>query len=461
MDNGVFDRGESIVFERSHYDGGNNGKGNDSDPDKKDEAGDIQTGRTNLVFSLKETAVGALAACLEIFKENNVNLLHIESRPSRRFPDTYEFLVEFDDKSVDINKLLENLKAQSQYVIVHSSSHQSSVPWFPKKIRDLDHFANRILSYGSELNADHPGFKDEIYRARRKEFADIAFNYKHGQLIPRVQYTVEEVETWATVYRELKRLYKTHACREFNYIFPLLEQNCQYGENNIPQLQDVSDFLKDCTGFTLRPVAGLLSSRDFLAGLAFRVFHSTQYIRHGSMPTYTPEPDICHELLGHVPLFADPDFAQFSQEIGLASLGASDEYVKQLATLYWFTVEFGLCRQEGALKAYGAGLLSSFGELEYCLTEKPQLRNFDPSNAALTEYPITNYQPIYYVADSFSDAKIKLLEWTSRSPRPFSIKYNAYTQSIEVVDKSSLRRLLQDMRGELLLVSDAISHVSL
>ena len=98
-------------------------------------------------------------------------------------------------------------------------------------MRDLDQFANRVLSYGSELDSDHPGFRDVLYRKRRKEFADIAHQYRHNQPIPHVTYTEQEIATWATVYRELTRLYPTHACKEFNNVFPLLIDNCRLQRN--------------------------------------------------------------------------------------------------------------------------------------------------------------------------------------------------------------------------------------
>merc|ERR1712038_1748146 len=416
----------------------------------------------NIIFSLNE-AVGALAEALRIFKEHNVNLLHIESRSSVRVPG-YEFIVEIDSKVGNIEGALKIIQDQSSYFQVitrNIEDNPEAVPWFPRKIQDLDKFANQILSYGAELDSDHPGFTDPVYRKRRKEFADIAFFHKHGQKIPSIEYTAEEKATWRTVFNNLKRLYKSHACYEHNHVFPLLEENCGYNENEIPQLQRVSDFLKSTTGFQLRPVAGLLSSRDFLAGLAFRVFHSTQYIRHHSSPMYTPEPDVCHELIGHVPLFADPAFAQFSQEIGLASLGASDDDIVKLATCYWFTIEFGLCRQNGKIKAYGAGLLSSFGELEYCLSDKPKIREFEPAVTGEQEYPITEYQPIYFVTESFEDAQRKMREFANTIPRSFVARYDPYTQRIEHLDsKRQVLKNMRQVRREMGILTDATEKLS-
>ncbi|KAM8710982.1 hypothetical protein ACLKA7_017594 [Drosophila subpalustris] len=417
-----------------------------------------------LLFSPKDSSLasGTLANILAIFKQHAINLVHIESRSSLRVPG-YEFFVECDGKTGPLGRAIEDLREQCAYFNIISRDYkdnETAVPWFPRRIRDLDRFANQILSYGAELDSDHPGFTDSAYRQRRKYFADIAYNYKHGEPLPHVEYSKEEIETWGIIFRNLTKLYKTHACREYNHVFPLLVDNCGFREDNIPQLEDVSNFLRDCTGFTLRPVAGLLSSRDFLAGLAFRVFHSTQYIRHPSKPMYTPEPDVCHELMGHVPLFADPAFAQFSQEIGLASLGAPDDYIEKLSTIFWFTVEYGLCRQGGELKAFGAGLLSSYGELEYCLTDKPQLKDFEPEVTGVTKYPITQFQPLYYVADSFESAKEKTIKFANSIPRPFGVRYNAYTQSIEVLDsKPQINNLMNNINCEFQILQNAIAKL--
>ena len=251
-----------------------------------------------------------------------------------------------------------------------------------------------------ELDADHPGFNDRAYRRRRDEIAQLALRHDAGEAPPRVDYTPTETATWGTVARELMALYPTHACRELNEILP----EVGFFPETLPQLADVDATLRARTGFRVHPVAGLVSPRDFLGMLAERIFPATQYIRHHSVPHYTPEPDVVHELLGHVPMLADPDFAALTQRLGERSLEATDTQILQLTRLYWFTIEFGVVRQDGAIRAYGAGLLSSFGELKRAVAEEPVLHRLDVAAAAAADYPITTYQPLLWEVASIGEA---------------------------------------------------------
>jgi len=388
--------------------------------------------KMSVMFTLPNSA-GALSKALEAFTHFGVNMTRVESKPCLRSND-YEFHIDFEGtpQQPNVVALIAKLRELANQVNVLESR---KVPWFPRRKKDLDAIANEILDAGAELEADHPGFHDPVYRRRRQQQAEIALNYKYGDKIPRIEYTKEEVECWGQVYSKLRPLHEKYGCREHVRLLPLFEQNVGYSATNIPQLQDISDFLMDCTGFSLRPVAGLLSARNFLYGLAFRTFFSTQYLRHHSKPLYTPEPDIVHELMGHAILFADQDFADFSQQIGLAAIGATDEQILALSRVYWFSVEFGLTKQDGKLKAYGAGLLSSYGELEYAMglnAEKPELCEWDPFEAAKQDYPITTYQPKYYVAESFEDAKKSMTKFSETLKKPFHVKYCPNSCTIDI-----------------------------
>lgn len=385
--------------------------------------------KVSLMFTLGDSP-GALQRALNLFSNHNINLSRLESKPCKTSQD-YEFHVDFSGNVEDshVQALLNELRTSSSQVHILGSTR---VPWFPRFKRDLDVVANDVLDV--ELPADHPGFTDPEYRKRHEAIIKLAMDYRYGQKIPTVEYTKEEVECWGKIYTKLKELHLKYACAEHVRLIPLMEQNCGFDEKSIPQLQQVSDFLEQCTGFTVRPVGGLLSTRNFLYGLAFRTFFSTQYIRHPKNYLMSEYPDLVHET-AHYLMLCDPDFAAFSETIGLASLGATDEQIEKLGRCYWFTVEFGLCRQQGEIKAYGAGILSSIGELQYSMglaEKKPELKPFDPFVCARQTYPISTMQPLYFVADSFEDAKTKMIEFSQSLRKPFNVRYNPLTQSIDV-----------------------------
>jgi phenylalanine-4-hydroxylase len=245
------------------------------------------------------------------------------------------------------------------------------------------------------LGEDHPGFNDPAYRERRNEIAAAALEWEPGQPIPHIDYTEAEQDVWRTVCRELEPKHEKYACRAFRDAVAALD----LPRDRLPQLDEVTAGLQPLTGFEYVPAAGIVPLDEFYGSLADRTFHSTQYLRHPAEPLYTPEPDMIHEVMGHAHLLADPQFAEVNRLAGEAARRAeTQDGLQMVADVFWFTIEFGCVWEEGELRAYGAGILSSYGEIEEF--RGMEIRPLDFHTMATLEYDITKYQPVLFAADS-------------------------------------------------------------
>ena len=247
------------------------------------------------------------------------------------------------------------------------------------------------------LGDDHPGVNDPEYRERRNAIAAAALEWSPGEPLPRIDYTEAEHDVWRTVCRELAPKHERYACRAFRDALVALD----LPRDRIPQLDEVTANLRPLSGFGYVPAAGIVALEEFYGSLADRTFHSTQYVRHHAAPLYTPEPDLIHEVIGHGHLLADPQIAEVNRLAGEAARRAgTKEALQTVADVFWFTIEFGLVREAGELRAYGAGLLSSYGEIEEF--RDADVRPLDFHAMATIDYDITKYQPVLFAADSMT-----------------------------------------------------------
>ncbi|MEX0876212.1 MAG: phenylalanine 4-monooxygenase [Phycisphaerales bacterium] len=183
----------------------------------------------------------------------------------------------------------------------------------------------------------------------------------------------------------------------------------------------INEYLKDLTGWQSHGVPGYLPAKAFFSCLSQREFPSTIVVRPEEQMDYLPEPDIFHDVFGHVPLHADPVFADFLQTYGKAALLAGSEHETALARLFWFTVEFGLISEDGRLKVYGSGTISSHAESEYALNAKEgkgegkiERRAFDIDRVINTPFEIDRFQDIVYVLDSFEQLRDAMNNYANR-----------------------------------------------
>jgi len=222
------------------------------------------------------------------------------------------------------------------------------------------------------------------------------------------RYTADEHALWDTLYARQSAMLRDRAAPAFLRGIDVLKMS----RPGIPDFEELSERLTALTGWRVAAVPGLVPDEVFFRHLANRTFVAGRFIRSADQIDYLQEPDVFHDLFGHVPLLSDPTFADYMQaygEGGLRSLSFGS--LEQLARLYWYTVEFGLIRDGGGLKLYGAGIVSSFGESHFALEDaSPNRIAFDLKRVMRTRYRIDDYQQTYFVIDSFADLLRQTLE---------------------------------------------------
>lgn len=211
-------------------------------------------------------------------------------------------------------------------------------------------------------------------------------------------YTDADHDTYRRLYERQTALLPGLACDAFIEALPSLGVR-----DRIPRFEEINERLRPATGWEIVAVPGLIPERPFFDLLANRRFPVTDWIRTPAEFDYIVEPDVFHDLFGHVPLLFNPVFADYVQRYGAGGLKAHDLGAGELLSrLYWYTIEFGLMRQADGLRAYGAGILSSSSELKYSVTSpKPKRVALDLLRCMRTRYKIDDFQSTYFVIDSF------------------------------------------------------------
>ncbi|KAL7670988.1 hypothetical protein ACOME3_005903 [Neoechinorhynchus agilis] len=373
-------------------------------------------------------AITELSQILSIFNQLNIHLIEFNYKPrTNADEDGYPLSIILHEK--------DNCQTKIEEVIEESPAKPS---WFPRTVYQLTKNCNELKQKTLSDSRIYQGYSDPVYLERLTYFKGLTTTNEESLLRhKRPDYNRKEIETWKMVFRRLTLLHDSYASSWYIQNFKTFVNECHISEHEIPSVRKIASYIHTKAGFRLRTIPSTLSSRHFFAHLAFRYLPIPAHIRHFLSPFHSPDVDIVHVILGHIPQLLDTRMAHFLQQLGTLTLGADEQTLTKVEHVYFQLIEYGLIKENNELKAIGAALLSSYGELCHSLSDKAVHYPFSILKCWSQQCNDNTFQESYtFIETGIHEALESVISYfENNDKRLFNLSYCSIRESFDLQKK--------------------------
>ena len=374
------------------------------------------------------------------FEDNYTDIYSIQGKvdaTTKDGKDVVLFDVSFDNSDEQaVEKIQKDLLAMGLKFKLKSPP---VVDWFPMSLEDLDQIGTHqrdldMLDY-DEMETKKSGAKKDL---KKEEFKKKMKLHKLKDPLPDQEWELQETKLWVKAYDQVNSRRMKYSTRSFNRNFEMLKRENMLIPNSVPKLESLNKFLIDKSNWRLKPIGEGITHREFLNTLAFRTICINMNMRPVETPEVFSQTDVLHQVLSHVPMLLDPRLCELLQKLGQLSLGATDNQIVELFTIYWFTVELGLYKEDGEYRFLGAAFTGSADNLDELdkITDKSgeRVRKLDLVQGTLpyAEFKISNVQPFYFYMNGYEDFNKQIDSYMESFYKPFNLRYNFGNSTYEV-----------------------------
>lgn len=393
-------------------------------------------------ISTPNNSPGLLKEIINDFQNSGINIFNVDGRVLEKKDNGEEvclFKISFDNSDpAEVEKISSKLSKKGFSLKIQEPNE---VHWFPTSIDNLnelkkrkDHIDLVDIDEAEKLNKKG-GHK---FKQRRNQILKHLENHKVNDPVPDFDWEVHEKAHWVDHYKEVEPFRQTHGTSDFNENFNLLEKRGLLTANKIPEIEKINKFIHEVSNWRIMPVGHTLSYREFFNALAFRTFCLNHFFKGPEELSLGEDSDILHHLMGHIPNLLSPELGEISQILGQLSLGATDPQIQEIASIYWFLMEYGVLEEGGKLQFFGAAYSAYPDRIKFMrkIAEEAEQRTQPlqkmSSDAPNLEYNFVMTRPIMQISGSLSEYLEQVQRYAASFYKPFKVRYNFGNDSYDI-----------------------------